>query len=47
MTRDQLLARKAELQVKLKARDGKAGFKENVAMIRARLAEIEQELSAP
>lgn len=44
MTRDELQAEHADLQRKLKARDGLAGYTANVAAIKARLAAIEEEL---
>lgn len=44
MTREELEAERADLQRKLKAREGLAGYTANIAAIKARLAEIEEEL---
>lgn len=45
--KDALTARKAELERKLRARDGKAGFIENVEAIKAMVEAIEAELAKP
>lgn len=43
--RDALLAEQADLQRKLKKREGALGYTDNTIMIRARLAKIAQQLA--
>jgi hypothetical protein len=45
MTPDEITAEIARLKAMLQARDGKAGFKANVAAIRKRIAELEAMLA--